>query len=71
MENYVAKVIASSVRKGNVLDLAVAVINGAAFGKIVKRIVEGVLMPPLGLFLGKVDFSSLFVVLDQSKGIPE
>ena len=59
------------ISRGNVLDLAVAVIIGAAFGKIVTTLVEGVLMPPLGLVLGKVDFSSLFVVLDHSKGTPE
>jgi large conductance mechanosensitive channel len=58
------------IARGNVLDLAVAVIIGAAFGKIVTSLVEGVLMPPLGLVLGKIDFSSLFVVLDQSKGVP-
>lgn len=58
------------IARGNVLDLAVAVIIGAAFGKIVTSLVEGVLMPPLGLLLGKVDFSSLFVVLDHSKGNP-
>jgi large conductance mechanosensitive channel len=58
------------VARGNVLDLAVAVIIGAAFGKIVTSLVEGVLMPPLGLVLGKIDFSSLFVVLDRSKGVP-
>ena len=58
------------IARGNVLDLAVAVIIGAAFGKIVTSLVEGVLMPPVGLVLGKIDFSSLFVVLDQSKGIP-
>src|SRR5436190_10521985 len=58
------------IARGNVLDLAVAVIIGAAFGKIVTSLVEGVLMPPLGLALGKIDFSSLFVVLDQSKGVP-
>jgi large conductance mechanosensitive channel len=52
------------------MDLAVGVIIGAAFGKIVTTLVEGVLMPPLGLLLGRVDFSSLFVVLDRSKGIP-
>jgi large conductance mechanosensitive channel len=55
------------ISRGNVLDLAVAVIIGAAFGKIVTALVEGVLMPPVGLLLGKVDFSSLFVVLDRSK----
>jgi large conductance mechanosensitive channel len=58
------------IARGNVLDLAVAVIIGAAFGKIVSSLVEGILMPPLGLVLGNVDFSSLFVVLDRSKGIP-
>jgi len=58
------------VARGNVLDLAVAVIIGAAFGKIVTSLVEGVLMPPIGLVLGKIDFSSLFVVLDQAKGVP-
>jgi large conductance mechanosensitive channel len=56
--------------RGNVMDLAVGVIIGAAFGKIVTTLVEGVLMPPLGLLLGRVDFSSLFVVLDRSKGVP-
>ena len=56
--------------RGNVLDLAVAVIIGAAFGRIVTTLVDGVLMPPLGLALGRVDFSSLFVVLDSSKGVP-
>jgi large conductance mechanosensitive channel len=58
------------IARGNVLDLAVAVIIGAAFGRIVTTLVEGVLMPPLGLILGNVDFSSLFVVLDHSKGTP-
>ncbi len=58
------------IARGNVIDLAVAVIIGAAFGKIVTSLVEGILMPPIGLLLGKVDFSSLFYVLDQSKGIP-
>ena len=55
------------ISRGNVLDLAVAVIIGAAFGKIVTTLVEGVLMPPIGLLLGKVDFSSLFIALDRSK----
>src|SRR5688572_20910707 len=58
------------IARGNVLDLAVAVIIGVAFGKIVTSLVEGVLMPPLGVVLGKVDFSSLFVVLDHAKGTP-
>jgi large conductance mechanosensitive channel len=49
--------------RGNVLDLAVGVIIGAAFGKIVTSFVEDILMPPLGLALGNVDFSNLFINL--------
>lgn len=49
--------------RGNVLDMAVGVIIGAAFGKIVASLVEDILMPPLGLLLGKMDFSNLFVSL--------
>jgi large conductance mechanosensitive channel len=49
--------------KGNVLDMAIGVIIGGAFGKIVSSLVSDVLMPPLGLLMGKVDFSSLFVNL--------
>ncbi len=49
--------------KGNVLDMAIGVIIGGAFGKIVTSLVSDVLMPPLGLVLGKVDFSSLFLNL--------
>lgn len=51
------------IARGNVMDLAVAVVIGAAFGKIVTSLVEGVIMPPIGLLLGKVDFSSLFIDL--------
>jgi large conductance mechanosensitive channel len=58
------------IARGNVLDLAVAVIIGAAFGRIVTSLVEGVLMPPIGLLLGNVDFSSLFLILDSSRGTP-
>ena len=58
------------IARGNVVDLAVGVIIGAAFGKIVSSLVEGILMPPIGLLLGGVDFSSLLYVLDSSKGIP-
>src|SRR6059036_3136889 len=58
------------VARGNVIDLAIGVIIGAAFGKIVASLVEGILMPPLGLLLGKIDFASLFIVLDHSKGVP-
>ena len=49
--------------RGNVLDMAVGVIIGGAFGKIVSSMVGDILMPPLGLVLGKVDFSSLFIDL--------
>ena len=52
------------VMKGNVLDLAIAVIIGAAFGAIVTSLVNDVLMPPLGLALGKVDFKDLFLSLN-------
>lgn len=49
--------------RGNMVDLAVGVILGAAFGKIVSSLVDDVIMPPLGLVLGKVDFNNLFVDL--------
>ncbi len=49
--------------RGNVVDLAVGVIIGAAFGKIVDSLVKDVIMPPIGLLLGRVDFSNLFLVL--------
>ena len=52
--------------RGNVLDLAIAVIIGGAFGKIVSSFVEDVLLPPLGLLLGKVDFSNLFLNLSAT-----
>jgi large conductance mechanosensitive channel len=52
--------------KGNVLDMAIGVIIGGAFGKIVSSLVSDVLMPPLGLLMGKVDFSSLFIDLSNT-----
>jgi len=68
------------IARGNVLDLAVAVIIGAAFGKIISSLVEGVIMPPIGLLLGKVDFSNLIIDLSgqhpasladaKAKGLP-
>ena len=58
------------IARGNVIDLAVAVVIGAAFGKIVTTLVEGLVMPPIGMLTGGIDFSSLFVVLDSSKGVP-
>ncbi len=51
--------------KGNVLDLAIGVIIGGAFGKIISSFVSDVLMPPIGLLLGKVDFSNLFINLSS------
>ena len=50
--------------KGNVMDMAIGVIIGGAFGKIVSSLLADVLMPPIGLLVGRVDFSSLFVSLD-------
>lgn len=51
--------------KGNVVDLAVGVIIGAAFGTIVKSLVDDIIMPPIGMLLGNVDFSNLFIVLKE------
>ncbi len=51
--------------KGNVVDMAVGIIIGAAFGTIVTALVDGVLMPPIGLLLGGVDFSNLFILLKE------
>lgn len=48
------------IARGNVIDLAVAVVIGAAFGKIVTSLVDGIIMPPIGLLLGKSDFANLF-----------
>ena len=53
------------IMRGNVLDLAVAFIMGGAFGTIVKSLVDDVIMPPIGLALGNVDFSNLFVLLKE------
>src|SRR4051812_45254349 len=58
------------IARGNVMDLAVGVIIGAAFGKIVTTLVEGVLMPPIGMAIGRMDFSSLFYVLEAARGVP-
>ena len=53
--------------KGNVLDMAVGIIIGAAFGLIVTSLVNDVIMPPIGLLLGNVDFSNIFAVLKEGK----
>jgi large conductance mechanosensitive channel len=49
--------------KGNAVDMAIGIVIGAAFGKIVDSLVKDIMMPPLGMLLGKVDFSNLFLVL--------
>jgi large conductance mechanosensitive channel len=54
--------------RGNVIDMAVGIIIGAAFGAIVNSLVSDVIMPPIGLLLGKVDFSNLFIVLKAGQG---
>ena len=53
------------VMRGNVMDLAVGVIIGAAFGAITKSLVDDVIMPPIGLALGGIDFSNMFLVLKE------
>ncbi len=56
--------------KGNVVDMAVGIIVGASFGTIVSSLVADVLMPPIGLLLGRVDFSNLFFVLKEGVTVP-
>jgi large conductance mechanosensitive channel len=59
------------IMRGNVVDLAVAVVIGGAFGTIVKSLVDDIIMPPIGLLLGNVDFSSRFALLrDGTKAPP-
>ncbi len=53
--------------RGNVIDMAVGIVIGAAFGTIVNSVVADIIMPPVGLFLGNVDFSNLFAVLKEGK----
>ena len=55
------------IMRGNVVDMAVGIIIGAAFGTIIKSLVDDVIMPPIGLLLGKVDFSNLFAVIKAGK----
>ncbi len=58
------------IMRGNVVDLAVAVVVGGAFGAIVKSLVSDIIMPPIGLLLGNVDFTNLFAVLKAGEGGP-
>ena len=53
--------------RGNVVDMAVGIVIGAAFGTIIKSLVDDVLMPPIGMLLGNVDFSNLFAVIKAGK----
>lgn len=55
------------IAKGNVLDMAVGIIIGLAFGKIVTSLVDDIIMPPIGLLLGKVDFSGLYINLSGTE----
>jgi len=56
--------------KGNVLDMAIGIVIGAAFGAIVKSLVDDIIMPPIGLLLGNVDFANLFLVLKAGPKAP-
>src|SRR5476651_966362 len=58
------------VMRGNVVDLAVAVVIGGAFGTIVKSLVDDVIMPPISLLLGKIDFANRFLVLQTGSKAP-
>jgi large conductance mechanosensitive channel len=58
------------IMRGNVVDLAVAVVIGAAFGAIVKSLVDDIIMPPIGLVVGRLDFSNLFFVLKNGTTAP-
>ena len=60
----------SFILRGNVLDLAIAVVIGAAFGSVVKSLVDDVIMPPIGLAVGRVDFTNLYVVLQEGTKTP-
>ena len=56
--------------KGNVLDMAIGIIIGAAFGTIVRSLVDDVIMPPIGMLLGNVDFTGLFILLKEGTQAP-
>ena len=63
------KEIKEFAMRGNVIDMAVGIVIGAAFGTIVKSLVSDIIMPPIGLLLGKVDFANLFAVLKQGEAV--
>jgi large conductance mechanosensitive channel len=58
------------IMRGNVLDLAVAVVIGGAFGAVVKSLVDDIIMPPLGLLVGRLDFTDLFILLHAGTKAP-
>jgi len=58
------------IMRGNAIDMAVGIVVGAAFGSIVNSLVKDIIMPPLGLLLGKVDFSNLFIILKVGSKVP-
>jgi len=58
------------IMRGNVIDMAVGIIIGAAFGTIITSLVADVIMPPIGLMLGNVDFSNLFILLKEGAKVP-
>jgi large conductance mechanosensitive channel len=64
-EDTMLKEFREFAMRGNVVDMAVGIIIGAAFGKIVDSMVKDVIMPPIGVLLGRVDFSNLFLVIKQ------
>ena len=66
-EGRVLKEYKEFITRGNIVDLAVAVVIGAAFGKIIDSLVKDVVMPPIGLILGRVDFTNLFFSLNGRK----
>ena len=59
------------IMRGNVIDLAVGMVVGTAFSGIVKSLVDDVIMPPIGILIGGVDFSNLFITLKDGASVPE
>lgn len=57
------------IMRGNVMDIAIGIVIGAAFAAVVKSLIEDVIMPPIGLLLGKVDFNNLYVVLKRGEEV--
>lgn len=66
----IAQEFKSFIMRGNVVDLAVGMVVGTAFSGIVKSLVDDVIMPPIGLILGGVDFSNLFITLKDGANVP-